>query len=198
MIRSLITFALSAFITFSAHAAPEPGTPAPDFTAQNTFGKKVKLSDLSDKTVVLEWSNHECPFVRKFYDEGHMQKLQKQYTNRGVVWLRIISSAPEKQGHTSTAMANEIIKEKGINATHTILDETGEIGRLYDAKTTPHMFIIHKGTLAYMGAIDSIRSPKSDDIAIAEPYVENTLNSLLTGEPVEPKSTQPYGCSIKY
>ena len=198
--KKIISLAL-AFLAIPALAlaSVEIGKTAPDFTALDTNGKEVKLSALQGHNVVLEWTNHECPFVKKFYDEGDMQATQKEYTAKGVKWVRIISSAPGKQGHVSDEKANQVAVEKGAMATHTIRDESGAIGRLFGAKTTPHMFIINKmGELAYMGAMDDKRSPKPEDIAAATPHVKNALNDLLADKSVQVASSQPYGCSVKY
>lgn len=198
--KKLITlFSIMFLLPFAALAAVEVGKLAPDFSALDSNGNKVVLSELKGTHVVLEWSNHECPFVKKYYSQGNMQSLQKAYTDKGVKWLRIISSAPGKQGHVNAERANEVVAAQGIMASHSLLDESGEIGRLYDAKTTPHMFVIDKaGLVAYAGAIDSIRSPRAEDIVKAIPYVANALDNLLEGKAVEVASTQPYGCSIKY
>ncbi len=185
-------------LPFAALATPEIGAKAPNFNTVDTNGKAVNLADMQDDTVVLEWTNHECPFVQKFYSEGDMQKLQKTYTDKGVKWVRVISSAPDKQGNVTAEKANEIAAEQNVAATHTIRDESGEIGKLYDAKTTPHLFVIHKGNLAYMGAVDDMRSPKQSDIAGATPLLANALDNILDGKPVEVAISQPYGCSVKY
>ena len=182
-----------------AFANVEIGKVAPDFTAKDTKGETVTLSALKDDLVVLEWTNHDCPFVKKFYSQGDMQAIQKDYTAKGVKWVRIISSAPGKQGHVSDQEANEIATKKGAMATHTIRDESGEIGRLFGAKTTPHMFVIDKaGKLAYMGAMDDERSASADDIKDATPHLANALDDLLAGTAVQVASSQPYGCSVKY
>lgn len=183
----------------SAKATPVVGEPAPEFTAIDTNGVERSLKDFRGKNVVLEWSNHQCPFVLKHYSVGNMQKLQKQATENGAVWLTIVSSAKGKQGHVTADEANEIIKEVGAHSTARILDETGEIGRLYDAKTTPHMFIIDKnGVLAYAGAIDSNASTQPSTIDGATNYISAALAELNAGKPVTTASTKPYGCGIKY
>lgn len=187
------------FSSATAQAAIAVGAPAPEFSATTTQGTTLSLSALKGKTVVLEWTNHQCPFVRKYYDKGHMQQLQKDATAAGIVWISINSSAAGKEGHVDAARANELTTERGASPAHVILDEKGEIGRRYGAKTTPHMFVIDpSGTLVYMGAIDSKPSPNTDDIAGATNYVTAALAALKAGTPVEPASTQPYGCSVKY
>ncbi|MEM7618665.1 MAG: redoxin family protein [Pseudomonadota bacterium] len=182
-----------------ANAVPVVGEPAPKFTAVDTNGVEHNLSDFRGKNVVLEWSNHECPFVVKHYEPGNMQKLQADATENGAVWLTIVSSAEGKQGHVSASEANAVMEEVGAKSTARILDPSGEIGKLYDAKTTPHMFVIDKeGTLAYAGAIDSDSSFKSSAIEGATNYVMAALDSLDKGEEIKVASTKPYGCSVKY
>ena len=174
------------------------GKPAPEFTLKNQAGEGVALSDYTGQDpIVLEWFNKDCPYVRKFYDAGEMQRLQKGYTDKGVTWLRIVSSAPGKQGHLSQKVAKSVHNKS--NATHTLLDPSGKVGQFYGAKTTPHMFVVNKrGTLVYGGAIDSIQSTDSDDIPQAENYVASALDALAKGEDVKQSSTEPYGCSVKY
>lgn len=200
--KSILTLiAAFAFIAFapSAHAAPQAGDMAPDFTATDSNGVEHKLSDFKGKTVVLEWTNNECPYVVKHYSVGNMQKLQKEATDKGVVWLAIHSSAEGKQGHVTAEQANAIAAEQGANATAHLLDASGDIGRLYDAKTTPHMFVIDaEGKIAYTGAIDSDSSFKSSAIDGATNYVMAAVNALEAGTPIEVASTKPYGCSVKY
>lgn len=177
----------------------ETGMPAPDFTGTDSNGNSVKLSDYKGHMVVLEWTNHKCPFVEKYYSEGHMQALQEKYTAKDVKWLRVISSAKGKQGHVFSQEANALIERQKVKASATLLDESGAIGRLYGAKTTPHMFVIDKdGNIAYQGAIDSIHSTKTEDIAKATPYVSDALDALEEGKMVEPSTTAPYGCGVKY
>lgn len=182
-----------------AHATPKIGEPAPTFTATDTNGKPIALSDYAGKIVVLEWTNNQCPFVRKHYDSKNMQATQKYAADNGVTWISIVSSAPEKQGHVTPAEANQIVKDEGATITAKILDERGDIGRMYDAKTTPHMFIINKdGKLAYMGAIDSDSSPRPSAIEGATNYVKAAIGELAAGKPVTATSTEPYGCGVKY
>ena len=174
------------------------GEPTLSFKRMNQSGQEVVLSDfIGEGPIVLDWFNKDCPYVRKFYDAGKMQQLQKRYTDRGVTWLRIVSSAPGKQGHLSQKAAQR--EHKKSNATHTLMDPSGEVGRFYGAKTTPHMFVVNRrGTLVYSGAIDSIQSTDSNDIAQAENYVVSALDALSNGEDVKLSSTEPYGCSVKY
>ena len=176
----------------------ELGEPTPSFQLKNQAGQEVVLSDyIGEGPIVLEWFNKDCPYVRKFYDAGEMQRLQKRYTDKGVTWLRIVSSAPGKQGHLSQKVAQR--EHKKSNATHTLLDPSGTVGRSYGAKTTPHMFVVNtQGTLVYGGAIDSIQSTDSNDIAQAKNYVASALDALSNGKDVKQSSTKPYGCSVKY
>ncbi len=182
-----------------ALAAPAIGQPAPDFTGTDSNGNAVKLSDYKGKTVVLEWTNPQCPFVIKHYDSKNMQKLQEDATGKGVIWLSINSSAEGMEGHNNAEETNKVIAEQGAKATARIIDASGEIGHLYEAKTTPHMFVIDpQGVLVYAGAIDSDPSPRQDGIATATNYVTAALDAVAAGKPVETAATQPYGCSVKY
>lgn len=173
--------------------------PAPNFTLKDFNSKEYSLSDFKGKYVVLEWVNFGCPFVKKHYNSGNMQALQKNYTEKEVVWLSICSSAEGKQGHYAAKELAKIIKEQGLNSTAYLLDESGEVGKLYDAKTTPHMYIINpKGNLIYVGAIDDKRSTDVADVKTANNYVSTVLDDCLAGKKVESKATTPYGCSVKY
>lgn len=174
-------------------------TKAPDFTLTDTDGVIRSLSDFAGKTVVLEWTNHECPYVRKHYETKNMQTLQKEARDAGVVWLVINSSAPGMQGNTTTEEARIIMQKEGSNETARLLDPTGEVGRLYDARTTPHMYVINKdGILVYAGAIDNNPSSRHDTVENADNYVRDALKALDAGEKVTVSQTQPYGCSVKY
>ena len=185
--------------SLSAYASVNVGQPAPDFTGVDSNGNQHTLSQYQGKTVVLEWTNHDCPYVKKHYNSGNMQKLQKQATTDGVVWLSIISSRPGKQGHVSGGKANDLTRSRNAAPTAVILDETSAIGRLYGAKTTPHMYIIDKtGQLVYMGGIDSIPSSDEADIAGAKNYVRAALDAMTAGKTIEDSITRPYGCSVKY
>lgn len=203
MIKTYFLAALMAVVGFvspvTADASPQIGEPAPAFTAKTADGETVNLEDYRGQTLVLEWTNHQCPYVIKHYDTGNMQKIQKQATEDGVVWLSIVSSAPGNQGHTSPEKALKIVEEEGAHANARILDESGEIGKKYDAKTTPHMYVIDKeGTLVYKGAIDDNSSPRHSAVEGAENYVVAALDALEKGNKPDPASTQPYGCSVKY
>jgi hypothetical protein len=183
----------------TASAAPQVGQPAPEFTLTDSNGQSHNLSDFKGKFVVLEWLNHGCPFVQKHYDSGNMQGLQKEYTGKDVVWLSIVSSAPGKQGHMSPGDTNQTKEEKGSAATAILLDEDGTVGKIYDAKVTPELYVINpEGTLVYMGAIDDVRSVEAADIAGAKNYVKQALDEAMAGQPVSEPSTPAYGCSVKY
>ncbi len=196
---SLLTTVFFVFAYTFATAAPEIGKPAPSFSLKNTEGKEVSLASLKGKTVVLEWTNHECPFVKKHYESGNMQKLQKDLTADGTVWLSIISSAPGKQGHVSSKQANDLTSSRDAHPTAVLFDPTGEVGKQYSAKTTPHMYIIDKkGTLQYMGGIDSIPSADKADITKATNYVTQAMDELKAGKDISKPKTRPYGCSVKY
>lgn len=172
---------------------------APNFTLVDTNGESHSLSDFKGKYVVLEWVNYDCPFVKKHYSEGNMQGLQKTLTAEGVIWLSINSSAKGKQGAFSASEVNKLIQEKGAMPTAYLLDTDGKVGKLYGAKTTPHMFIINpEGALIYQGAIDSIPSFDVADIAKADNYVLKAISEAKSGQPILNSSTQPYGCSVKY
>ena len=176
------------------------GHEAPNFTGTTDTGGTFKLDNHHGKIIVLEWTNVECPFVKKHYvHSNNMQMLQKKYTKKGVIWARIISSAKGKQGYQTSAEAKSWTKKHKVYATYTILDSKGKIGRKYDAKTTPEIFIINKkGDLVYQGAIDSKRSTNTKDIKGATNYATTTLNELLKNKKVTTTQTKPYGCSIKY
>ncbi len=193
-------FALALLVApIGAHAAVEIGAPAPDFIGTDYKGNEVKLSDYKGQNVVLEWTNHECPYVMKHYDTNNMQEAQAEAVEDGAIWLTIVSSAEGKQGNTTGEEAAAIITEAGANATTRILDTSGEIGKLYDAKTTPHMFVINgEGNVVYAGAIDDNSSPRPETVEGSTNYVLAALDSMAAGEAVEPAQTAPYGCSIKY
>ena len=201
MIKTLVLMLFTGLlaIVYPASAAVTVGQPAPDFTGVDSQGKTQRLSDYRGKVVVLEWTNHECPFVEKHYGAGNMQTQQQEATGKGVVWLSVISSAPGYEGHVSAAEANQLTAKRGASPTAVILDPEGKIGRLYEAKTTPHMYIIDRdGKLVYMGGIDSIPSANAADIPKATQYVRQALDDVLAGKPVSQGVTRPYGCSVKY
>lgn len=199
---ALTAAALISFSTAEAQGAIEPGNDAPIFLdAVTAQGETIDLPDFEGKTVVLEWTNHDCPFVKKHYaaPPENMQGLQEEAGEAEVVWIQVISSAPGKQGHVSAEKALELNETRGATPSYTILDETGAIGRSYGAKTTPHMYVVDaEGTLQYNGAIDSIKSASASDIADADPYFLSAVNAVVEGEEVQLASTAPYGCSVKY
>ena len=196
ILKSTLALLVAAGTTF---AAPQVGEPAPAFTLTDANGQSHRLSDFKGKFVVLEWLNHGCPFVVKHYESGNMQNLQKEYTGKDVVWLSIASSAPGKQGHMSREETNKTKAEKGSAATAVLLDEDGTVGKLYDAKVTPELYVINpEGVLVYMGAIDDKKSVDAADVAGAKNYVKQALDEAMAGKPVSEPVTTAYGCSVKY
>ena len=196
--RALLLCLPLALAAASAHAT-KVGDPAPSFSLVDTNGKQHALGDFKGKVVVLEWFNHDCPFVKKHYDSGNMPALQSRYTAKDVVWLSINSSAPGKQGNYAPEKANELSKEKKSAATYVLLDQDGTVGRLYGAKTTPHIYVIDgKGVLRYEGAIDSVSSTDQADIKDATNYVAAAVDAVMAGKNVDPSVTQSYGCAVKY
>jgi peroxiredoxin len=182
-----------------AVAAPKVGSPAPDFSVVDTAGETWSLEGLVGRKVILEWTNHDCPFVVKHYASGNMQALQKEATDAGYVWLSVISSASGKQGHVSPAQADDLTDSRDARPTAVLLDTSGAMGRAYDAKTTPHMYLIDgSGTLVYMGGIDDRPTTDQADVADARNYVRLAMADLAAGNPVAAPVTRPYGCSVKY
>lgn len=198
--NTLVKSALALLIAAgTAFADPQVGQAAPDFTLNDSNGNAHKLSDFKGKFVVLEWLNHGCPFVKKHYGAGNMQGLQKEYTAKGIVWLSIASSAPGKQGHMTPEEINTTKTEKDSAATAILVDEDGAVGRLYNAKVTPELYVIDpEGTLVYMGAIDDKKSVDPADIAGAKNYVKQALDEAMAGKPVSEAATTAYGCPVKY
>lgn len=198
-IKSIVSLCCTFLICTSVLAGVNINASAPNFSLLDSSGKTVSLSDFKGKYVVLEWTNHQCPYVVKHYDSGNMQGLQKQYTDKDVVWLSIVSSAPGKQGYIDNDKANELTQSRNASPTHVLFDPSGEVGKAYAAKTTPHMYIIDpEGKLQYAGAIDSIKSTKQKDIPKAKNYVLAGMTALENGSSPDPDVTVPYGCSIKY
>ncbi len=176
-----------------------PGITAPDFTGTDSNGAKHTLSEYRGKYVVLEWANRGCPYDGKHYRSGNMESLQKEWTAKGVIWLTVISSAPGEQGYVTPAEENEYLKQMHAAPTAALLDPTGAIGRLYGARTTPHIFIIDPtGKLIYQGAIDDKPTTDVEDIKTARNYVNEALTAAMSGKPVPVAVTRPYGCSVKY
>ena len=196
-----LPFALAAACMMAAPASAEPqiGKPMQNFRLADANGRVVNLADFRGKTIVLEWSNPECPFVRKHYSSGNMQKTQAAAAADGVVWLTINSSAEGKQGHLTQAQAKALVDGQQSRRTAYLLDPTGSVGNGYGAKTTPHMYIINPaGLLAYMGAIDDKPTPNPADIKGARNHVLAALAEIKAGKPVSVPTTRPYGCAVKY
>jgi hypothetical protein len=188
-----------AFCLLPLQALAKIGQAAPAFTLTDITGKTHGLADFKGKTVVLEWVNPECPFVEKHYESGNLPSLQKAAAADGVVWLLINSGKKGAQGDFTPDQAAKWSKENGGAQAAYLRDQDGKVGKLYGAKTTPHMFVINKdGVLVYDGAIDSIRSTDKSDIKRATNYVTGALAALKAGKAVEPSATKPYGCSVKY
>ncbi|HEV2556559.1 MAG TPA: thioredoxin family protein [Bosea sp. (in: a-proteobacteria)] len=182
-----------------AQSAARIGAPAPAFEAVDADGKTRKLSEFAGKTVILEWTNHDCPYVRKHYTSATMQTLQKDMAKEGVVWLSVISSPVGEQGHVDGARANELTRSRDAAPAAVLLDPNSKVARAYGATTTPHMYIIDgKGTLAYMGAIDDKPSASAASIEGAKSYVRQAVAELKAGKPVSEASTKAYGCAVKY
>ncbi|MGE0002377.1 MAG: thioredoxin family protein [Fimbriimonadaceae bacterium] len=175
------------------------GQDAPAFTLPDSTGKSHSLADYKGKYVVLEWSNHQCPYVVKHYGSGNMQATQKWAREKGVVWLTIVSSAPGKQGYVTPDQANALIKSQGFDIDGMLLDPNGAVGKSYFAKTTPHMFIVSPGQkVVYAGAIDDKPSGSVADIASANNFVKSALTEAMDGRTITVPSSRPYGCSVKY
>lgn len=190
---------ITTLVSLLALAAPIPGQPAPDFSEPSARNGEVSLSQFEGKTVVLEWTNDGCPFVKKHYGAKNMQALQKRAAAEDIVWIQVISSAEGKQGYADAARALELNAERGAVPAYVLLDEDGSMGKAYAAKTTPHMFIIDgSGTVRYNGAIDTIPTANPDDIKRADNYVTTALSQLAAGGEVVTKVSKPYGCSVKY
>lgn len=198
--RSILYLLLACCLVINTgFAAVKVGDKAPDFSLQSAQGKTVKLSEFPSKIIVLEWSNYECPFVKKHYRSGNIPSMQKKYKEQGVVWLTVISSAPGKQGNYENSKLNEKSQQMGNQANAVLRDDKGEVGKRYGAKTTPQFVIIGKdGIVAYTGAIDSIASTNQKDIAKATNYVTAALDALENGKKVNVPATKPYGCGVKY
>jgi len=185
--------------TLIAADSPPVGATAPDFNLADTGGKTHSLSEYKGKYVVLEWFNPECPFVKKHYGSGNMQKLQGEYTGKGVVWLSIDSNAPGLEGNLTPEQAQKVMKDWNTKQTALLLDPEGKAGRAYNARNTPHMFVINpQGKIVYEGAIDSKATPNPADIPSSTNYVKAALDESMSGKSVADSNTRPYGCSVKY
>jgi peroxiredoxin len=205
MKRIAITLFLLATIVFAFAESSDQGSnaaineSAPDFTLKDPAGKEHSLSSYKGKFVVLEWVNLDCPFVKKHYNSSNMQKLQKKYTSKDVVWLSVCSSAKEKQGNLPADEIRKRLKKLKVSHTAYLIDESGAVGRLYGAKTTPHMFVIdQKGAFIYAGAIDDKPTTDAKDVEGAINYVSVALDEAMSGKDVSTPTTKSYGCSVKY
>jgi peroxiredoxin len=197
--RLLIALSGAAVLAGPAAAAPAVGQPAPGFQVADADGKTRSLAEFRGKTVVLEWTNNGCPYVQKHYNSGNMQGLQTQATQQGAVWLTIISSKPASQGYLTAPEAKAWKARAGAASTAVLLDPNGAVGRAYDAKTTPHMYVIDgAGKLVYMGGIDDKPSADPATLKTAKNYVAAALADMRAGRPVAQAVTRPYGCSVKY
>lgn len=193
------TLLLGTLISFDLMAKAVVGQAAPDFAVSDTAGKQVKLSDFRGKWLVLEWYNKDCPYVRKHYDSQNMQNLQKSYSAKGVSWVTVTSSAEGKQGYLTASDAAANSKKEGMSVQHLLLDSSGVMGKAYDAKTTPHMFVVDpNGIIVYAGAIDDNDSASPKVISKSVNYVSAALDAAMANKPVPNPSTKPYGCSVKY
>ena len=206
--KIFLTFFTTFFIATASYAAeiklenPSIDVAAPNFVAVNSYGRTIQLSDLTGSPVILEWTNHECPYVARHYNENNMQSIQKMASDAGIIWLSIISSTPGDQGHVSPETANALTDSRGASPTHVLLDELGEVGMLYGAKTTPHMYMIDaNGILRYKGAIDDIgRGMQFFNASFnkAINYVSSQMDQLVANQSLTINSTTAYGCSVKY
>ena len=201
MIRFLSLPLLTAILLLALPVAraAQVGSPAPDFTATDSNGKVHHLSEYKGRFVVLEWHNRDCPYTRKHYASGNMERLLKEWTGKGVVWFTVISSAPGTQGYVTADDENAYVARMHASPTAVLLDPEGSLGRLYGAKTTPHMFVINpQGVLIYNGAIDDKPTTDPADISTAKNYVQAALEEAMAGQPVSAPTSRPYGCSVKY
>lgn len=199
VLKTLFATTALSLAASAALAAAAIGQPAPAFSAVDTSGKTVSLADFKGKTVVLEWVNPGCPYVRKHYGAANMQATQKAAIDKGVVWLAINSTAPDATDYLQPAALGDWMRNQKAAATATLMDENGKVGRAYGARVTPHMYVIDtKGTLVYAGAIDNKPTARASDIPGATNHVHAALAEVLAGKPVSLASTQPYGCTVKY
>tara|TARA_Y100000590_G_scaffold83858_2_gene93519 strand:- start:2566 stop:3171 length:606 start_codon:yes stop_codon:yes gene_type:complete len=198
--KKIISLILLLFINFN-FASIATDSSAPSFELLNSYGKKISLDNFTGKTIILEWTNHDCPFVAKHYATGNMQSTQKQAKDQNVIWLTIISSAPGTQGYVLPEKANELSSSRDALPNHVLFDPDGNVGRMYGAKTTPHMYIIDKkGLLRYQGAIDDAGGKGfwTKNLFEADNHVKDALSKLQKGEEITTKVSKPYGCSVKY
>jgi hypothetical protein len=199
LFHKLIVFVVLGFALHLSAQTAVPGNQAPNFTGNDSNGKPHSLSDYNGKYVVLEWASQGCPYDQRHYINGSMEAVQQKWTGKGVVWLSIISSAPGQEGFVSPEEENRYIRKTHASPTAAILDPSGTIGRLYRAKTTPHMFVIDpSGKVIYAGAIDDNPTWDLSDHTPARNYVDEALTESMNGQPIRVQSTRPYGCSVKY
>jgi peroxiredoxin len=195
----LIGSAALALLPAAARAAAIVGQSAPSFTGIDSHGKSWSLGELKGKVVVLETTNHECPYVRKHYSSGNMQDQQREAASKGVVWLSVAASAPGEEGFVTAEQADRLTADRKAGPAAVLLDPKSLIARAYGATVTPHMYVIDaQGVLVYKGGIDSIPSSDVADIRRAKQYVRAAIGEVLAGKPVTDASTRPYGCSLKY
>ena len=197
--KAKLALVLMFLLVLPVAAAVRVGEAAPNFTATDSYGHQHTLAEYKGKYVVLEWHNRECPYTQKHYNSGNMEKLQKLWTGKGVIWFTVISSAPGKQGYVTATDENDYVKRMNAAPTAVLLDPGGDLGHLYGAKTTPQMYVINpQGQLIYDGAIDNKPTTEQADIAGATNYVTTALEESMAGKPVAVRASQPYGCSVKY
>ena len=195
----LLALIAAAPVSADPGAQARLGAPAPNFTLTDSNGKAISLADFKGKTVVLEWTNHECPYVRKHYGGNNMQALQKKWTGQGIVWLTLISSQPGAQGFVHGLEANKLTEDRGAAPTAVLLDPRGGVGRSYGAQVTPHMYVVTgDGTLVYMGGIDDKPTTRLEDLKTAKNFVDAALSEVAEGKVVSIKTSRAYGCTIKY
>jgi peroxiredoxin len=198
-ISSALAVAALTLCTAGPGFAQKVGDAAPNFQAKDSMGHTQSLDQYRGKFVVLEWTNRDCPYTKKQYSSGNMQKLQKEWGAKGVVWLSVLSSAKGQEGYLTAAQENAWMKKIGADPHAAILDPSGSLGHLYDAKTTPDMYVINpQGKLVYSGAIDSKPTADLSDVKGANNYVSDALEEAMAGKAVQPDYTRPYGCSVKY
>lgn len=199
IVKSGFSFAAVAALSVASFAYPELGSEAPDFTLTDMNGNEITLSDYRGKKVVLEWTNHECPYVKKHYNSGNMQRTQRAVTEDGGVWLSIISSAPGEQGYVSSEKAQALSTERGVYADTVLMDPEGTVGHLFDARTTPQMVLIdEEGIIHYQGAIDDKPSARPSSLEGAKNYLLAAWSEVKAGDDVSEAMTKPYGCGVKY
>jgi hypothetical protein len=195
----LLLLAVSTVLSIPLSAALQTGDAAPAFVLKDTTGAEHSLADFSGEYVILEWTNHKCPFVVKHYRGGHMQALQKEMVDDGAIWLQIVSSAEGKYGYLTAEEGEVLRKKKSMHSTAMLLDSSGTVGRAYGARVTPQMYLISpEGDLLYQGAIDSIKSTRPADIDQAENYLKSAYTRAKAGKPIARPTTVPYGCGVKY